>query len=63
VFTEKKRVEKLRYMHRNAVARGLVSNPEEWQWSSYRHYATREPGSVLINEERKAEMRIRPIAG
>ena len=63
VFTEKKRVEKLRYMHRNPVVRGLVSKPEEWRWSSYRHYATGEPGPVLINEERKAEMRIRPIAG
>jgi putative transposase len=42
---------------------GLVSKPEEWQWSSYRHYATGEPGPVLINEERKAELRIRPIAG
>jgi putative transposase len=63
VFTEKKRVEKLRYMHRNPVVRGLVSKPEGWQWSSYRHYATGEPGPVLINEERKAELRIRPIAG
>ena len=29
VFTEKKRVEKLRYMHRNPVARGLVLEPEQ----------------------------------
>jgi putative transposase len=27
VYTEKKRVEKLRYMHRNPVKRGLVSKP------------------------------------
>jgi len=40
VFTDDKRVEKLRYMHRNPVVRGLVSKPEEWQWSSFRHYAT-----------------------
>src|SRR6266567_8619275 len=44
VFTEKKRVEKLRYMHRNPVARGLVLAPEQWTWSSYRHYAAGEPG-------------------
>ena len=30
VYTEKKRVEKLRYMHRNPVVRGLVLAPEEW---------------------------------
>ena len=32
VWTTKKRVEKLRYMHRNPVKRGLVSSPEEWRW-------------------------------
>jgi REP element-mobilizing transposase RayT len=36
VRTEKKRVEKLRYMHQNPVKRGLVSAPEDWRWSSYR---------------------------
>jgi len=29
VQSEEKRVEKLRYMHRNPVARGLVCSPEE----------------------------------
>jgi len=38
VWSEKKRIEKLRYIHRNPVRRGLVKNPEDWQWSSYRHY-------------------------
>src|ERR1700674_3337562 len=40
VWTEKKRVEKLRYMHRNPVKRGLTATPEDWRWSSYR-WATR----------------------
>ena len=40
VHSEKKRIEKLRYMHRNPVVRGLVANPEDWKWSSFRHYAT-----------------------
>jgi putative transposase len=62
VFTEKKRVEKLRYMHRNPVVRGLVLAPEQWLWSSYRHYATGEKGPVFINETKKAELRVRPIA-
>jgi len=48
VWTEKKRVEKLRYLHRNPVERGLVERPEDWPWSSYRHYATGERGSVEI---------------
>ncbi len=48
VFTEKKRIEKLRYMHRNPVTRGLVSRPEEWPWSSFRHYSTGVEGAVGI---------------
>jgi len=39
---------KLRYLHRNPVKRGLVSNLEDWKWSSYRHYAFREIGIVEI---------------
>ena len=42
---------KLRYLHRNPVKRGLVVNPEEWKWSSYRHYALREKGIVEIESE------------
>jgi putative transposase len=47
-FTEKKRVEKLRYMHRNPVQRGLVRQPEEWLWSSFRHYTYGEAGPVVV---------------
>jgi hypothetical protein len=35
VGTEKKRIEKLRYIHRNPVKRGLVTSPEQWGWSSF----------------------------
>ena len=38
VSTERKRIEKLRYMHRNPVKRGLVASPELWRWSSFRAY-------------------------
>jgi putative transposase len=48
VFTEEKRVEKLRYMHRNPVVRGLVAKPGDWPWSSFRHYATGVEGTVEI---------------
>ena len=51
VWTEKKRIEKLRYMHRNPVKRGLVKSPEVWRWSSFRHYAYAERGMVLVNAE------------
>jgi putative transposase len=50
VWTAKKRVEKLRYMHRNAVRRGLVTSPEQWRWSSFRAYALGEKGMVAVNE-------------
>jgi putative transposase len=50
VWTEKKRAEKLRYMHRNPVKRGLVLSPEQWLWSSFRWYAMREPGLVKVND-------------
>ena len=37
---EKARSEVIRYIHRNPVKRGLVEKPEDWPWSSFRHYAT-----------------------
>ena len=62
VFTEKKRVEKLRYMHRNPVKRGLVLEPQDWMWSSFRHYSGNEDGPVLVNEQVKAEIQMRKVA-
>jgi putative transposase len=50
VWTTKKRIEKLRYMHRNPVKRGLVETPEQWRWSTYRFYLVGESGPVSINE-------------
>ena len=32
VHSSAKTSEKLRYMHRNPVKRGLVTSPEEWVW-------------------------------
>ncbi len=62
VWTEEKRVEKLRYMHRNPVTSGLVLDAEQWRWSSFRHYAYGERGPVLINEQLKAELKVHSIA-
>ncbi len=38
----------LKYIHRNPLKRGLVEKPEDWSWSSYRHYALGELGTVQI---------------
>ena len=51
VHNPEKRVEKLRYMHRNPVKRGLVDNPEDWAWSSFRHYKSGLEGTVEIESQ------------
>jgi REP element-mobilizing transposase RayT len=38
IWTAKKREEKLNYMHNNPVKRGLVKQPGDWPWSSWRFY-------------------------
>ncbi len=48
VYSQRKHIEKLRYMHRNPVKRGLVASPELWKWSSFRHYRYGEQGPVKI---------------
>ena len=60
VWSERKRIEKLRYMHRNPVKRGLVSEPEQWRWSSFRQYAYGEAGRVRINDWPRIELK--PVA-
>src|SRR5437868_4578462 len=42
---------KLRYIHRNPVTRGLCKEPAQWKWSSFRHYASADPGPVEIESE------------
>lgn len=50
VWSARKCTEKLRYMHRNPVTRGLVAAPEQWRWSSFRSYYFGEKGLVAVNE-------------
>jgi putative transposase len=52
-------VEKLRYIHRNPVKKGLCARPEDWQWSSFRHYATGCESQVEIESEWTARRRER----
>ena len=59
VWTERKRIEKLRYMHRNPVTRGLAEKPEDWPWSSFRHYLSGEESVVEIESEWTARKRER----
>ena len=68
VWSRRKLLEKLRYIHRNPVERGLVASPELWRWSSYRAYALGETGLVRINEWEELKLkatarqrRVKPI--
>ena len=62
VWSEPKRIEKLRYMHRNPVKRGLVEQSDQWAWSSFRAYVYGEPGLVRVNfQEWPLEIKRRPV--
>jgi len=66
VWTEEKSAEKLNYMHRNPVERGLVTMPEDWRWSSFRHYATGEQTTVEIESHwtaRRRELQQKLVSG
>ncbi len=57
VWSRRKRGEKLRYMHGNPVKRGLVLEPGQWVWSSFRDYACDEPGRVKLNQWPAAKLK------
>ena len=57
IYREPKLMEKLDYMHRNPVQRGLVPRPEDWKWSSARRYGTGEEGVVEIESRWTARRR------
>jgi REP-associated tyrosine transposase len=54
--------EKMRYIHCNPVNRGLCERSEDWEWSSFLHYATGQEGRVEIESEWTARRRER-VAG
>jgi len=43
LWSQKKFVEKLQYMHMNPLKRKLVAHPKDWPWSSFLFYTKREP--------------------
>ena len=50
IWGPKKREEKLNYMHDNPVKRGLVKQPGDWPWSSWRFYF-RNDASILAMDK------------
>jgi hypothetical protein len=62
VWSARKHVEKLRYMHRNPVKRGLVERPEQWAWSSFRAYFYGETEPVRVKfQDWALEIKPRPV--
>jgi putative transposase len=55
VWKQSKIWEKLTYMHQNPVVRGLVTDPKDWPWSSFRHYATGEVRTIEFESEWAAQ--------
>ena len=52
VWSLKKRVEKLHYMHMNPVKRKLVAHPKDWPWSSFLFYAKSKQNLIRIDPVR-----------
>lgn len=50
-FTTNKFVEKVQYVHRNPVTRGLVTRPEDYRWSSFNHYAAGQSRTIQIDSQ------------
>jgi putative transposase len=63
VRNEAQFVEKLRYIHRNPVKRGLCMHAQDWEWSSFRQYATGCAETVEIECEGSARKRERAAGG
>ena len=57
IYSERKVIEKRRYIHRNPVTRGLVVEPDDWKWSSFHHWWTGEIGTVEIESHWTARRR------
>jgi putative transposase len=52
VYSTKKVIEKLHYMHANPVKEKLVTHPGDWPWSSWCHYYGRHALLVMDAWER-----------
>jgi len=52
VFTHKKQMEKLDYMHHNPVTARLVDSPDQWPWSSFRFYFLNDSSVLTLDRVR-----------
>ena len=51
LWSEKKHLEKLDYMHNHPVKRGCVKAPGYWPWSSWRFYYLADASLMAIDRE------------
>jgi putative transposase len=49
VWSLKKKIEKLHYMHMNPLKRKLALHPKDWPWSSFLFYTSKVAGLVRID--------------
>jgi len=49
IYSAKKFLEKLNYIHENPLRAGLVKNSEDWPYSSYRNYYSDDESLIKIN--------------
>ncbi len=48
-WRENARVATTQYVHNNPVKRGLVSQPWDWQWSSWRFYHLKDSSILAMD--------------
>jgi putative transposase len=48
IYTDRIMETKILYIHNNPVKKGLVENPEDWKYSSYRNYLSNDAGLIKI---------------
>ena len=49
VVNEHTVIEKLDYIHKNPIRRGLVRRPDQWSWSSYRYYELDDASPIAMD--------------
>jgi putative transposase len=49
VWSRKKKIEKIDYMHENPLKRGLVTHPKDWRWSSFANYQGLSTTAIQID--------------
>jgi putative transposase len=49
VVNEHTAIEKLDYIHKNPIRRGLVKRADQWSWSSYRYYELGDDSLIAMD--------------